>query len=161
MTVGFMPIGGNARRMNGIPKFLLPIAGSFLLAILYERMFRVTQKIILDVNTRNRVWVEMNAPKDALVYEFNAEPMSRAILLAREHIDMTETVLFGMPDTYWTDENVYETLLDNIGDAIVNVATWYTNRSIAINAVCVTYASARPSRSMAWKSGRFTDPALA
>ena len=126
MTVGLMPIGGNARRMNGIPKFLLPVVDSSMLAVLYERMLRVTPKIILDVNARNREWVEMNTPDGALIYEWNAEPMSRALLLAREHIATEQTVLFGMPDTYWTDENVYETLLDNIGDAIVNVAVWYT-----------------------------------
>lgn len=126
MTVGLMPIGGNARRMNGIPKFLLPVVDSSMLAVLYERMLRVTPKIILDVNARNREWVEMNTPDGALIYEWNAEPMSRALLLAREHIATEQTVLFGMPDTYWTDENVYETLLENMNDAIVNVAVWYT-----------------------------------
>lgn len=125
--IGIIPIGGDAQRMNGLPKFLLPVGDTTLLNNLYKQMVEAgAQKIIVDTSTDNRRWVELNMPEDALIYEWNAKPMSKAILMARDYIESDETVLFGMPDTYWSNTGVYQDLLGNCGAAIASVAVWDT-----------------------------------
>ncbi len=130
--IGIIPIGGSAERMNGLPKFLLPVGDSFLLAWLCGQMADVrSNAIMLGVKknyqdlVRNSILAPIN--RYAWYYEADTKTMSETVLLALDEFAISnETVLFGMPDTYWTDENVYETLIDNMNDAIVNVAVWYT-----------------------------------
>ena len=122
--IGIIPIGGSAERMNGLPKFLLPIGDSNLLERLYVQM--IAAKVLrIAIGMKDNGELIRNNHMAFSVYGVDTKTMSETVLLAREHIDTTETVLFGMPDTYWTDENVYETLLDYIGGAIACVALWY------------------------------------
>ena len=132
--IGIIPIGGSAERMNGLPKFLLPVGDSFLLDILIHRMAGVFQSegglngIAIGVRDSNRVYVEPNISRFLSdIYPANTDTMSETVLEAMSgRLDRPDMILFGMPDTYWTDENVYETLLDNLYGAIANVAVWVT-----------------------------------
>ena len=129
--IGIIPIGGNATRMNGIPKFLLPIKDSSLLDTLFIHMVN---------GGALEIAVAMRKEYRPLIYHFpygkyfslivDTQTMSETILLVREHIDTEQTVLFGMPDTYWTDEHVYQRLLGNLDYAIASVAVWKPAQSL-------------------------------
>ena len=124
--IGLIPIGGSAERMNGLPKFLLPVGDSFLLEWLYGQM--IAAKVLrIAIGMKDNGELIRNNHMAFSVYGVDTKTMSETVLLAREHIDTTQTVLFGMPDAYWTDENVYETLIDklNLGGWIASVALWY------------------------------------
>lgn len=125
--IGIIPIGGHATRMNGIPKFLLPVGDTFLLAKLYREMQEAgAETIAIGVKASNRALVEQNVPDDALIYEVNTETMSQTVLHARQYIDMTQPVLFGMPDTYWTTPNMYPQLVERLGGAVAIAGLWHT-----------------------------------
>lgn len=131
--IGIIPIGGHATRMNGIPKFLLPIGNTCLLTRLYEQMAAAgAETIAVGVRAEHRHLAEQNLPGEAVIYEVNTETMSQTVLHARPHIDMTQPVLFGMPDTFWTDEGVYEELafnLDVFDNTAATAALWIVDRA--------------------------------
>ncbi len=126
--IGIIPIGGSAERMNGLPKFLLPVGDSNLLSNLVANMARANAPFIgVGMRKEYRPLVGYLGYNNYFTYTVDTTTMSETVLLARKHIDTTQTVLFGMPDAYWTDENVYETLIDklNLGGWIASVALWY------------------------------------
>ena len=125
--IGIIPIGGGAKRMNGIPKFLLPIGDTFLLTNLYDNMMAAgAESIVVGVKSSNRHWLHDNEPEVGTVFSVDTETMSETVVLMQKYANAAQTVLFGMPDTYWTDEHVYQRLLGNLDYAIASVAVWDT-----------------------------------
>ena len=110
--IGILPAAGNATRINGLPKYLLPIPNTYLLDWHVQGMLASgCRRVFAGANSQNAVLLDLYAP-NALVYT------------ARRHNTMTQTIisgyvqaieenysndlcLFGMPDTYWTDNSVY------------------------------------------------------
>lgn len=111
--IGILPAAGNATRINGLPKFLLPIPDGYLLDW-HERAMRRAGVAA--------VYIGANAQTYPILCQYAPEA---TVYVARAHETMSETVLsgydaitehgypfclFGMPDTYWTDDGVYTKL---------------------------------------------------
>lgn len=127
--IGLIPAAGHATRIQRLPKFLLPTPGGYLLKTLTTRMEMVRPDMILiGTNSENWDLVNRYAPQDSSrVYCVDSATMSETVLAARRYMDTDQMVVFGMPDTYWTDHFVYEyltsTLLNDQG-AIAAAALW-------------------------------------
>jgi UTP-glucose-1-phosphate uridylyltransferase len=107
MTIGILPCAGNATRLHGLPKYLLPVGDSYLLAIHVRRMQAAGVKhVYIGANRDNYDLVEKYAPDRCTVYLVNSKTMSETILAARKYAG-DEDVLFSMPDTYFDDETIY------------------------------------------------------
>jgi hypothetical protein len=108
--IGLLPASGNATRMRGIPKFLLPtITGETLL----EYHARLMHNLDIPVRVcTSQQWLPlvrdlMDASCDLV--HIAPSTMNRAV------IEMSEDDnVIGMPDTFFTDGNPYATLTDPI-----------------------------------------------
>lgn len=132
MTIGILPAAGNATRINGLPKMLLPIADTFLLQRQYMNMRKAGA---------GEVFVGTNQDNHTLIAR-HCDPSYVIPFIANNRITMSETVLsthtqaiyhrykgnilFAMPDTYIEDELVFEKLSTAInGDCDVAVALFH------------------------------------
>lgn len=105
MTVGIIPAAGKATRIHGLPKYLLPVPGGYLL----ERMTtRMGVRCHIGANAENFDLLNTYKRPEDHVYSVESRGMPETILTAREFVG-DENVLVGMPDTYWTDEHVFST----------------------------------------------------
>jgi UTP-glucose-1-phosphate uridylyltransferase len=111
MTIGILPAAGKATRIHGLPKYLLPVPGGYLL----ERMTtRMGVRCHIGANADNYDLLNAYKRPEDHVYQVNSRGMPETILAARQYAG-DENVLVGMPDTYWTektDENVFWRLTD-------------------------------------------------
>jgi len=126
--IGLIPAAGHATRINSLPKFLLPVPGdTYLLDILRRRMATAgASPLMIGVNTRNVDLIERYAAHYAYIHECNTATMSETVLQLGQFTGH-QAVLFGMPDSYWTDEQVYQRLAADILDgALVSVALFET-----------------------------------
>lgn len=124
--IGIIPIGGHATRMNGIPKFLLPVGDTYLLARVYQQMVEAgADRIAIGVHPDNLALVKRYTPGEAIIYEANTVTMSQTVLMAQKYASKQQ-VLFGMPDTYWTTPDMYPQLIDRLGGAIGVAGLWHT-----------------------------------
>lgn len=131
MTIGIIPCAGQATRIQKLPKFLLPVPGGYLLKVLHERMVSAgAQQTLVGANVFN--WNLLSAyPLSGLtLYEANTPTMSQTVLNARAYLDLDQDILFGMPDTYWTDERVFDRLLAELNGSpvVAIVGLWHVDR---------------------------------
>ena len=127
--IGIIPAAGDALRMFQIPKFLLPIDDSYLLACLQSRMHRAgARDVYTGVHPRHYNLPALR-PERTHAYYVETDTMNETVLAARDKAG-DQDVLFGMPDTYWTDEDVYIQLAYELGrrSAVAAVALWNTPR---------------------------------
>lgn len=120
MTVGILPVAGKATRIQGLPKYLLPVPGGYLL----ERMLsRMGVPCYIGANPENAALLDSYKRPEDHVYQVASQTMMETILTARPLVG-DETVLMGMPDTYWTDPHVFAVLNHRIkrDDVICAVA---------------------------------------
>lgn len=105
--IGIIPCAGHATRIHGLPKYLLPVGDSYLLAILVKRMQTAGVKhVYIGANSDNYDFVSKYAPDGCTVYLCNTVTMSDTILRARKYAG-DEDVLFAMPDTWWSSDLVF------------------------------------------------------
>lgn len=124
--IGIIPIGGHATRIHGLPKFLLPVPGGYLLNTLCLRMRDDdgTMPIIAAVSAENANLLQKHAPPHLRMTHVETATMCEALLVL-QGLTGKQTVLFGMPDTYWSADNVYHRLAEELRDgADVAVACW-------------------------------------
>lgn len=129
--IGIIPAAGKAERMHGLPKMLLPIPGGFLLGRLFQQIRASTDNYV-------GMFIGTSRENDDVVHEYvdmglvycveNHATMSETILSMREHTrrydESEQNVLFGMPDTYIEDDQVFVKLaraLDDDADVAVGV----------------------------------------
>lgn len=125
--IGIIPAAGCATRINGIPKYLLPIPGGILIDVLHSRMRAAdADQVLVGVGPHSS---ESLRTENRLLYTVNTQTMSETVLAARQHFDdPDESVLFGMPDSYWLDEHVYQRLASDIDNgALVSAALFETS----------------------------------
>lgn len=109
--IGLIPAAGHATRIHGLPKFLLPVPGGYLLDVLARRMLAAgVSCVYIGTNRENWDLVRRYKPDGAHVYCVDSATMSETALAARMVVNIDEDVLFGMPDAHWTDETVYQRL---------------------------------------------------
>lgn len=129
--IGIIPAAGRAERMGGIPKFLLPVPGGFLLERLIADMQRnngALEKLIVIGHSYNIGQIHDNTPKNVTSMIVNTETMSQTILAARRNIPEDSNILFGMPDTYFDSPHAFYALCNHLSmGADVAVGLWYTD----------------------------------
>lgn len=126
--IGIIPAAGHATRINGLPKFLLPLPrDTFLLDVLRRRMVQAgASPLLIGVNTPNVDLLDHYAAHYAYVHECNTATMSETVIQLGQFTGK-QPVLFGMPDSYWFDAQVYQRLAACIDDgALVSVALFET-----------------------------------
>jgi CTP:molybdopterin cytidylyltransferase MocA len=124
--IGLIPAAGRATRMGGLPKFLLPIPGGFLLDTLCKRMLNAgVQQIYVGANYDNSHLISSNVPRQTYTYIADTATMSQTVQLAPKPAH-DEPVLFGMPDSYWVDADVYRRLAMDIADGALVSAALFT-----------------------------------
>jgi NDP-sugar pyrophosphorylase family protein len=128
--IGLIPAAGHATRLHGLPKYLLPVPDGYLLSALCRKMTQAgANHLLIGANEENYGLLRRYAPGGAMIYVVESATMNETLLAARERIDVNleENVLFGMPDSYWGDERVYQRLQADLGlypFPIAAVAVW-------------------------------------
>lgn len=135
MTVGILPVAGKATRIQGLPKYLLPVPGGYLL----ERMLsRMGVPCYIGANPDNAALLNSYKRPEDHVYQVASLTMMETILTARPLVG-DEPVLMGMPDTYWTDDSVFHRLSDHINNGVIcTLAVWLVGADMASRlGVCI------------------------
>lgn len=106
--IGLLPAAGNATRINGLPKYLLPVPGGHLLNrhICGMRAVGCTA-ILVGSNSENERLLKRYAEDAHVYYAFEHRTMTATVLSSRVHYGRNENILFSMPDTYWNSPAVY------------------------------------------------------
>jgi hypothetical protein len=122
MAVGILPASGSASRLNGLPKFVLPISDSkSLLQWHVDLMTRACKYV--TVSTRNR-WIIL--VKDLMLNAniTEREPSTMADAVLKMSLGVSDDIIIGMPDVYIhnSKSNFYKDLLLSDGDVVL--ATW-------------------------------------
>lgn len=113
--IGLLPAAGNASRIYGLPKYLLPLPGGYLLQRHTNLMKDAGMStIMVGTNPDNIGLIYDYVDSDVFVYLANQrETMTETVLSSGYQMD---AILFGMPDTYIEDVQVYQKLHDAIED---------------------------------------------
>lgn len=120
-TIGLIPASGKATRINGLPKFALPISDELsLLSWHVEKMIEVCDEV--RVSTQDK-WYPLIADLNLPITLIRKEPstLSDAILRLADHGQ--ERMIFSMPDTFFTTPraNPYQGMFDRGGEIILGV----------------------------------------
>lgn len=114
--IGLIPCAGSAVRIHGIPKYLLPLPQGYLLDILIKRMKAVGAKPVIGANQFNSGLVKEYAKEESVYIPDHYNTMTQTVIGYRQHMDINEPVLFGMPDTYIEDDDCFPKLLAALDD---------------------------------------------
>jgi len=125
MTVGILPAAGTAARMLGLPKFLLPIPEGTLLGLHCQRLQAAgVDDILLGYSDSTALLLHRNAPPSAMLYS-GGNTLAHTVNNARL-ITGDSSVVFGMPDTYFTDADAYRKVIEGLDDADISVGVFAT-----------------------------------
>jgi len=122
MAIGILPASGSASRLNGLPKFILPIGdGRSLLQWHVDLMSRACRHV--TVSTRNR-WTALVRDLSLNAYVTEREPSTMADAVLKMTMGESDAIVIGMPDIYIHNSlsNFYQDLLTSDGDVVL--ATW-------------------------------------
>jgi len=122
MAIGILPASGSASRLNGLPKFILPVAdGRSLLQWHVDLMSRACRHV--TVSTRNR-WTALVRDLSLNAYITEREPSTMADAVLKMTMGESDAIVIGMPDIYIhnSQSNFYQDLLTSDGDVVL--ATW-------------------------------------
>ena len=120
--IGVLPASGSATRLNGLPKFILPIDdGQSLLQWHVKLMSSACASV--TVLTR-QCWIPLvqDLMLDATLVQKEPSTMADAVLHVAHN--QSQDIVIGMPDIYIHNSlsNFYEDLLTSDGDIVL--ATW-------------------------------------
>lgn len=126
MTIAILPAGGKATRIYGIPKFMLPMSGGSLIDIMLDRVRKSGPRYIaIAATSLTAPWFDHLSAPDVAIYTSTTGTMTGDILAARRSFaDGDDNVLFGMPDTYFDGDDVFNKLALRANYADVVVAVW-------------------------------------
>ena len=122
MAIGILPASGSASRLNGIPKFILPVSeGQSLLQWHVDLMSRACSSVFIPTRQRWKVLVD-DLMLNANIIEKEPSTMADAVLDIAKKV--ADPVIIGMPDTYihGAKSNFYQDILTSDGDVVL--ATW-------------------------------------
>lgn len=124
---GILPCAGLSTRLDGLPKFLLPIAEGHLLGTHIARMRGAgVNNIWIGASKQTAPFIKPYIDDDVtLKPSLNTATMCETVLAARAYAG-DDNVLLGMPDTYWSTNEVYERLAHRMRefDWPIVVACW-------------------------------------
>lgn len=144
--IGIIPAAGSATRMGGIPKMLLPIPGSTLIDTMIVRMeLAGVEKYDLEIVVSRRYGELIQQSTGADPFYADTQTMSETVLHVKAAWEFAipdyETgrlpppppmppVIFGMPDTYFDDDQAFIKLAAALDDgANVAVGLFHTRQS--------------------------------
>lgn len=106
--IGILPAAGKASRINGLPKYLLPIRDTYLLDWHTTGMNAVgCARIMIGVSPQSASILLDLVPGRMLYLAQHRATMTQTVLSALNVVDRQQSVLFSMPDTYWQSPNVF------------------------------------------------------
>lgn len=122
MAIGVLPASGSASRLNGLPKFILPISDNHsLLQWHVDLMSRACSSVTVLTRKKWRPLVD-DLALNARIIDKEPSTMGDAVLTA---VNKTiNDVVIGMPDVYIhnSTNNFYQDILSGTGDVVL--ATW-------------------------------------
>lgn len=126
--IGLIPCGGKAERLAGIPKYLLPVGNTYLLAEVVRKLHAVKgcDWVYIGSGLHNQRLVDEYAPDKSRVYRADSRTMCEGVLEAKQYT-ADYPVIMCMGDTHWQDETVLGKLADELsaGTDIV-IGAWFT-----------------------------------
>ncbi len=124
-----IPAAGPASRLNGIPKFLLPINKKNYLLKFHIELIKTSfaeenVQIVIGTNNTNSQILKYLYP-DLNILEFESNSMVETVIKSKKDLNEEESV-YGciMPDTYFSDLEIYSKMYKKINDLDVVVAVW-------------------------------------
>lgn len=121
--IGILPCAGTAARFDGLPKYLLPCPGGYLMQRHIDGMKAAGCKRVM-VGARNSIQIgtlNKYSPDTSNYIATNYDTMTQTVLSARDNTH-DENILFGMPDTYFECPDVYQYLRNELDRADVALA---------------------------------------
>lgn len=125
---GILPLGGNATRMNHLPKFLLPCKIGITLLDNIINIFKSNNvsHIVSGVSETNNYLLQNN--KNIEKFVVNTKTMSETVYKLMKHIDENNTTMYKnillMPDTYITLKNEISTMINMLDTYDIVVLLW-------------------------------------
>lgn len=113
--IGIIPCAGSATRIHGIPKYLLPVPGGYLLDIIIRRMGIEGVHPVIGANRFNSGLIKEYAPTASIYLPENYATMSQTVI-GSPSFTKEAPCLFAMPDTFIEDEDTYVKLTDALAD---------------------------------------------
>lgn len=111
MIIGLLPAAGSASRMAGLPKFLLPIPEGTLFDWHTERMQAAgVSGLVLGYSDSTLRLLSKHLPPYALLY-LGGHTLAHTVANAHD-VTGDHRIVFGMPDTYFTDADAYRRVID-------------------------------------------------
>lgn len=106
--IGILPAAGNATRMIGLPKALLPINGTTLIGR-HVALMQAVGPHRIAIGSKGATFQLLDAMfgDDTLMYRADTETMSQTVLAARHYAYDAEMTMLGLPDTYVEDDLAY------------------------------------------------------
>lgn len=126
--IGIIPAAGKAERMHGLPKMLLPTPQGVLIDILIRRIQRCQlEKLVVLPGILNYAGLVSLQSETISVYSVGStNTMCETLLSAPDYARMSST-MFGMPDSYFEDDNAFVKLAAELdAGADVAVGVFYT-----------------------------------
>lgn len=118
--IGLLPAAGQATRMNGLPKYLLPINKYHCLLTLHVAYMLETKckRVYIGANKENYKLLKQHSNTaitfPAAHYETMAETLLSILEWGKKFA--RTPILFGMPDTYFEDTQAYRKLADVLSE---------------------------------------------
>lgn len=123
--IGIIPAAGHATRINGIAKYLLPTPSDTLIGVLRRRMTDAgADRVLIGVGAHS---CDALGLPNALLYTVNSATMSETVLAARPFVG-NDNVLFGMPDSHWDADDVFQRLAQNLDDGALVIAALFETK---------------------------------
>jgi len=133
MNINYIiPVAGQASRLNGIPKYLLPINKKNYLLKFHIELIKTSftennVEIVIGTNKTNSQILKHLYP-ELNIFEFESNSMVETVIKSKKELNEEESV-YGciMPDTYFSDHEIYSKMLNKIYDLDAVVAVWRIN----------------------------------
>lgn len=119
--IGILPAAGQATRLHGLPKFLLPIPDGLLIERHVKLMKPLSDMVYVPIKPDEYEYYDpyFDEMGCSSVDAFTRETMSQSVLSVYKWLDETRdselegtdsNVLFGLPDTFIEDDRCYAKL---------------------------------------------------
>lgn len=160
MRIGVLPSAGRATRLNGIPKFLLPVSEDVqCLLDLHVRLMRpFVDRIFIPTRPEWKALLESFAFGEGVeIQAMETETMAETLHRTLDSVSFDSCVL-GMPDTYFVGGNPYRGLGEvEPGDLLLGVVPTRPEQSGRMGSVqvgegnkVIKHADKDPHRDYGW-----------
>ena len=109
-SLGVLPAAGLAERLNGLPKFLLPLdaRGRTLLDFHVELMLEVLTHVLIPVRPENARYLTKYATVERVsILAMETRSLADTIYRCARNLSPDDDLVLGMPDTYFSEANPY------------------------------------------------------